>query len=459
MNNMNDILTVMRQEESPELNTEKEEEIQKYLIKSVGKLNGAMQPKPINFKYLFDGRVQYISVKNLRVHDLVQRMLKDVNTIKIAKSIQTFGYFPEYPLLINEKGLIVSGQHRYVAARQVLNKNEKLPCIVAQFNSIKDEATYFDHVSSFMWSTLNIMERIKAKKLAGDPFILFMFKTVEDPNCLLYGQTRLPGLNTASKLFSPVIAFKIISFALLGTANRFDWNDENQAKLENRIKNTPYHQIVREINFVLNLYYKLYGYSKLAITDSIYYKHRFFMAFLIFIKKVLDEDDILHQGQEGEAKFLRGMKKMVISGPDRMLIEAWGLTANLLIANFKIYVNRKSPITPYISNDSEIEETEGESIETLNKIFIDGGSSLTSSNIPETQICKGPSENKKMAAFTMGVDLPHSGKPTELPLNNAHFYKHKNQKYGFRTVCADCTRIGNKGGQLSKENIMKFLEK
>lgn len=435
---MSDIMNefdLLSNEGPPEVNWKKFE-IDEYLQNT--KLEGFRGPKDIKFTVLNDGKIVNVPIDKLHVNKKFQRNLVKKNAMKIAKSMQKFGFLAEWPLLINEEYSVISGQHRYVAALQI--GEMVCPCVIVKFEDEKAEARYFDFISSFQHTKLNMMERLKAKKEAGDEFVLFMCKLIDDENCLLYKQTRMPGINGSHKLFSPTVAFRFIAFAVNQRTNLMSWTDDTQHQIEKKMQNLPYHTIVKEINFVLDIYFKLYGYSKDEFTDTFYYNARFIMAFIVFIKKLLNEDTILLEAN-GVAELCKKMRKMVISNEERLLMNAPHALANRMIQFFKRKVRKNSKITELSGWESHpIEPKEPK------ENFIDLDKVLGIVSIPDFRICNGLSKKKREYAVTENIIMPHNGEPTKFPLKEKHFRLHKASPYGFLGQCRVCAQLSGKIG-------------
>ena len=106
---------------------------------------------------------------------LFQRRLQIGRLKHISKKIQKFGFLM-IPIIVDENYKMVDGQHRVIVA--YLLGFKQVPVVVYNFKNQMEKAKFFSTMSIPEGGPIAVMDRVNAKKLAGDPYESMIYKLV-----------------------------------------------------------------------------------------------------------------------------------------------------------------------------------------------------------------------------------------------------------------------------------------
>lgn len=231
-----------------------------------------------------------------RINDMptkYNRPIAETAMKDILKSIRSYGYHPSQVIELNDRMQVIDGQHRVTAARIAGIKT--LPVVVLKFRDLEDEAK-FCHIRNMLQKKPTAKEQWLQKRYANDFAAMLMYHLVKDPASELYRSIELlkPSvkLNSAKKISAAKVGHAFnLAVLNVNVANK----TVNFNRLNEKIKETSYAEIRKELNTIFGLFYGAFGGKKEA---PVAYRDHIFRPFLSFVK-LLKDKGVLYTNLKG----------------------------------------------------------------------------------------------------------------------------------------------------------------
>lgn len=183
-----------------------------------------------------------------------QRDIEPARLKNIMNSIEKTGYWPQLAITLNHIFKPVDGRHRAFASKKL--GYEEIPAVIFKFETLQDEARYFEVYNGFNTS-LSPVDFWHARYKAEHPIAVLLYKLEQDEDCLFYNRIALKYHETKMSKYTITKAFSII-FLSLGLSI-FKWNSREDERIIKSVINTDYNIIKDNVNTHVNIIEKSFG--------------------------------------------------------------------------------------------------------------------------------------------------------------------------------------------------------
>lgn len=209
-----------------------------------------------------------------------------VNSIK-QSIMETGGFWPWSPLVLNERGEVVDGGNRLTAVREANKegavKITRLPVSVIAFDTAQDEADFFCKINVSL-GNMRPTDLWHARFLAGNPIAkaLYMLESSHDSN--LCNMIAIKGKQTVKSKFTVSDALLMINATVRNMVNNWAWIIDRA--MQRDVEKAGHDFIKARVNGFMNFFLPTYGWNKQD--NPVFYNMMGLSSTLIFYRLLKD---------------------------------------------------------------------------------------------------------------------------------------------------------------------------
>jgi hypothetical protein len=201
-------------------------------------------------------QITMMNVNEVKIGREYQRNISDRRLKKLAESMEKFGFWQWEPIVVNQDGFVIEGQHRVLAAKAIGIK--KIPVSVLNCQSLGEEAEWFGRISSYV-TTLPPAENWNVLRLSGHPYAKALYLMEERPDSRLYHRIKVKG-HTGQQRIALTQATCILNTSVLGKV--MNWTRDADKLYCQEISKFPDNEIIEKVNVFMGWFQDIWGEDK-----------------------------------------------------------------------------------------------------------------------------------------------------------------------------------------------------